>query len=121
MEHIFEPLVVIISAVGIGILTVGVGLALVSLIRTELRKESDKSGKGMSEAMERLRHRLGYYLLLGLEVLIAADVIETVIRRTWNDVLVLGAIVLIRTLISFSLNWEIEKSSYSERSQNNAN
>ena len=50
---------------------------------------------------------LGYYLLLGLEFLIAADIINTLVRPTPQDLLVLGAIVAIRTVISYSLNTEL--------------
>lgn len=55
----------------------------------------------------RLRHVLGYYLLLGLEFLIAADIIETLMKPTPQELLVLGAIVAIRTVISYSLNAEL--------------
>jgi uncharacterized membrane protein len=55
----------------------------------------------------RLRQVLGYYLLLGLEFLIAADIIDTLMKPTTQDLVVLGAIVVIRTVISYSLNSEL--------------
>ncbi len=56
-----------------------------------------------------LRETLGGTLLLGLEVLVAADLIRTVaVAPTLENVLVLGLIVLIRTFLSFSLQIEIE-------------
>jgi uncharacterized membrane protein len=54
----------------------------------------------------RLRHALGYYLLLGLEFLIAADIIDTLMKPSPQDLLILGAIVVIRTVISYSLKSE---------------
>jgi len=55
-----------------------------------------------------LRQAFGGTLLLGLEVLVAADLIRTVaVAPTLNNVLVLGLIVLIRTFLSFSLEIEI--------------
>jgi uncharacterized membrane protein len=57
----------------------------------------------------RLRLDLGKAILLGLEILVAADIIATVSTKpTMNSVLVLGLIVLIRTFLSFSLQAELE-------------
>lgn len=54
------------------------------------------------------RRRLGRSILLGLELLVAADIIRTVaVTPTIRSVVVLGAIVLIRTFLSFSLELEI--------------
>ena len=56
-----------------------------------------------------LRQFFGGVLLLGLEVLVAGDLIRTVaVAPTLDNVLVLGIIVLIRTFLSFSLEIEIE-------------
>jgi uncharacterized membrane protein len=56
-----------------------------------------------------LRQAFGGTLLLGLEVLVAADLIRTVaVAPTLNNVYVLGLIVVIRTFLSFSLETEIE-------------
>ncbi len=56
-----------------------------------------------------LRQAFGGTLLLGLEILVAADLVRTVaVAPTLDNVLVLGLIVLIRTLLSFSLETEIE-------------
>jgi len=56
-----------------------------------------------------LRQALGGTLLLGVEILVAADLIRTVaVAPTLTNVLVLGLIVLIRTFLSFSLETEIE-------------
>ena len=55
------------------------------------------------------RQAFGGTLLLGLEVLVAADLVRTVaISPTLDNVLVLGLIVVIRTFLSFSLETEIE-------------
>jgi len=65
-------------------------------------------GREIDEDRKRLRHVLGYYLLLGLEFLIAADIIDSLMKPSVQDLLVLGAIVLIRTVISYSLNAELK-------------
>jgi uncharacterized membrane protein len=56
-----------------------------------------------------VRQAFGGTLLLGLEVLVAADLVRTVaVAPTLDNVLVLGLIVVIRTFLSFSLETEIE-------------
>lgn len=61
------------------------------------------------EAYRVLRSAFGGVLLLGLEILVAADLIKTVaVATTIENVGVLGLIVLIRTFLSFSLEVEIE-------------
>lgn len=56
------------------------------------------------------RHHVGRVLLLGLEILVAADIIRTVLLEpTLRNVLVLGLLVLIRTFLSWSLVLEIEE------------
>ena len=60
-------------------------------------------------AYPRLRRKLARVILLGLEVLLLADIIRTiVVEPTPDSVLVLGAIVVIRILLSFSLEVEID-------------
>ncbi len=58
---------------------------------------------------ETFRMNLGKSILLGLELLVAGDIINTVgIKPTMESVLLLGLIVLIRTFLSFSLSIELE-------------
>jgi len=60
-------------------------------------------------AYQTLRETFGGVLLLGLEILVAADLVRTVaVEPTVQNVAVLGLIVLIRTVLSFSLEIEIE-------------
>jgi uncharacterized membrane protein len=58
---------------------------------------------------QRYRHGLGRAILLGLELLVAADIVRTVaFTPTMDSVLVLGLIVLIRTFLSWSLALELD-------------
>jgi uncharacterized membrane protein len=60
-------------------------------------------------AYESYKHQLGKALLLGLELLVAADVVRTVaLDPTLKNVGVLGLLVLIRTFLSWSLTVEID-------------
>lgn len=66
-------------------------------------------GRPGSSAFNLYRSNVGRAILLGLEFLVAADIINTVaIEPTLESLLILGGIVLIRTFLSFSLEVEIE-------------
>jgi uncharacterized membrane protein len=93
-----------IGVLGVVVIVFGVVSGLVRLLRAEVRAAG---GRDVQEDRRRLRQALGYYLLLGLEFLIAADIIDTLMKPGVQDLIVLGAIVLIRTIISYSLNAEL--------------
>lgn len=64
---------------------------------------------GQEGHYQQLKIRLGKALLLGLEILVAADIIRTVaLEATLQSVMVLGLLVLIRTFLSWALVVEIE-------------
>ena len=94
-----------IGVLGVLVIVFGVACGLVRFVRAELRAAR---GADVEDDRKRLRHVLGYYLLLGLEFLIAADIIDTLMKPSVQDLIVLGAIVLIRTVISYSLNAELK-------------
>ena len=87
---------------GVGAIVVGALVAVV-VAASALRRE------GPAEAFDRLRQTLGRAILLGLELLVAADIIRTVSSSpTLEGVLVLALIVVIRTSLSFALQVELE-------------
>lgn len=55
-----------------------------------------------------IRYNLGIYLLLGLEFLVAADILETVFKPSLEQLSILAGIVIIRTLLNYFLNKELE-------------
>ncbi len=60
-------------------------------------------------AYHTFRRQLGRSIILGLEFLIAGDIMHTIIvAATWQNVAVLGLIILIRTFLSMTLHLEIE-------------
>jgi uncharacterized membrane protein len=86
-----------------GVLLVAGGLVIASA-RYALARHPD----GM-DRYTRYRHDLGRAILLGLEVLVAADIIQTVtLSPTMDSVIALGIIVVIRTFLSWSLALELE-------------
>ena len=94
---------------GIGIIGVSVILwGVVMSLREFVAEESHGlDGKDTCRKREILRHHLGSYLLLGLEFMIAADIVNTIVKPSVNELIVLGSIVAIRTVLSFSLNREL--------------
>ena len=86
-----------------GVLTVAGG-AVVATVRLLVHR-----ARGIGEYYGVYRQDLGRAILLGLEFLIAGDIIRTVVvAPTLQNVLVLGLIVLIRTFLSLSMQLEIE-------------
>lgn len=69
-----------------------------------------KTKKEMITSTTLIKNQLGSYILLSLEILIAADIIETIVKPTFEDIILLAAIVIIRTVISYFLNKEIRES-----------
>lgn len=99
MDHVAQAF----EALGALILVIGVVWSLVLAVLAWRRSGSRE------RAYNALRRSFGGTLLLGLEILVAADLIRTVaVAPTVDNVLVLGLIVLIRTFLSFSLEIEID-------------
>jgi uncharacterized membrane protein len=89
----------------LGILTIVLGLAA-ALVRAG---RALAGGRGGEEGYRIVRTVFGRSILLGLEFLVAADIIRTVaVQPSLQNVAVLGLIMLIRTFLSFSLEVEID-------------
>ena len=91
-----------IEIAGILVIVVGTIIATITFLRQKLRGDSAGS-------FHEFRASLGRSILLGLEFLVAADIINTVaIEPTLESLAVLAGIVLIRTFLSFALEVEID-------------
>ena len=98
-----------IETVGSALDLVGVALIAIGLVVSFARYFTVAVVPGGIDAYRRLRQDIGRAILLGLEVLVAADIIRTVaVTPTLTSVAVLGAIVLIRTFLSMSLQLEVD-------------
>jgi uncharacterized membrane protein len=87
---------------GVGVLVIGAIFSL-GAFASDLRAGRRRS------AYVALRNNIGRTILLGLEVLIVADIILTVaIEKTFESAATLGLIVLVRTFLSFSLEVELD-------------
>ena len=102
-EQVISGVVKVVEAVGAGIMVLG---GLGAFLVFAWRALHAETAQGSYDA---LRRNLGRCILLGLEVLIVADIVRTIIvDPTLESVAVLGAIVVIRILLSFSLEVEID-------------
>ena len=106
----------VIDVVGVAVI---VGGAVIALAATVVRMRGSQGG-----AYEAFRRQLGRSILLGLEFLVAADIIRTVaVTPTAQSVAVLAGIVVIRTFLSFSLQvemtgaWPWQRQTQSDSSQ----
>ena len=101
-REFFSHVVDVVEGVGATILVLGgLGAFARYAYETVVRRGQDTFGD--------LRKNLGKVILLGLEVLIIADIIRTiVVDQTVESVAILGTIVLIRVVLSFSLEVEID-------------
>ena len=101
-DELVSDVVKWVEAVGAAVMILGGAAALVAYVAAVVRPES-RSG-----AYQRLRNALGRVILLGLEILIVADIVRTiVVDPTFESVTVLGLIVIIRIVLSFSLEVEM--------------
>ena len=101
VKHYIEYSTIAIESIGVLTIFIGLLYALIVFLLAVLKKTPHNFGN--------LRQTLGKSILLGLEILIAGDIIKTVASEpTLRSVSILGLIVLIRTFLSISLQVELE-------------
>ncbi len=100
-KHYIELVARLIESLGVIIIAAGSFFFILRYLFFYLVKSKLKS-------FAKLRRELGNAILLGLEVLVAADIVATVSTEpTMNSVLILAVIVAIRTFLSFALEVEL--------------
>jgi uncharacterized membrane protein len=93
-----------VELLAVAIIVVVIVFATLAYVTRIATRQADKG------TYNEFRHKVARALLLGLEILVAADIIRTVVLEpTLPNVLVLGLLVLIRTFLSWSLVLEIEE------------
>jgi uncharacterized membrane protein len=99
-EETMENIAKGFEAVGVGIIVVGGLVALVKGL---------KDFRNLNRFFSDVRRDFGRPLILGLEVLVAADIIKTItVEATIESVVVLGILVAVRIALSFSLDIEVD-------------
>ena len=99
-EEVMENVAKGFEVVGVAVLVLG---GLMAFFRAAAGKHTGRA------FYKTVRDEFGHTLLLGLEILVAADIVKTVsVDTSIESVTVLGILVLVRTLLSFSLDAEID-------------
>ena len=101
LRIVFGYLIVIVEACGGLVITIGVSRAIVGYVRTcgTGRRTRDHTG---------LRITLGRSMVLALEFQVAADILKTGLSPTWQDILLLSAIIALRTVLNILMERELE-------------
>ncbi|GHU38900.1 membrane protein [Bacilli bacterium] len=103
ITEICELLILAMSTVAVLVLICGVVKATVKFVKNEV-SHADKAS-----VLRIIKNELGAYVLFSLEILIAADIVESIIKPTFEDIGKLAALVVIRTVISYFLGKEIDQ------------
>lgn len=101
----FEILVIILDLLCVFVLLWGIVVAIKDFFLSERKRPSRKNAV---KEITSIRSFLGSYILLSLEILIAADIIDSIVNPSLQDLVILGFIVIIRTILSYFLHKEIE-------------
>lgn len=103
MQHLFETVTLLLELAAVAIIALGIVTVLLISAWSLVTRVPP------IDIYHRAREDFGRALLLGLEVLIAADIVETVtIDLTFRSVATLGLLVLVRTFLSWSIQLETE-------------
>ncbi len=100
IEHSLEYIVKVVELVGVAILLFGFAESLILFVRARFRARENLAFFG---EMTKVRCRLGTYLLLGLEFMIASDIIMTIISPSQEELILVATLVAIRSAIGYFL------------------
>jgi len=104
LHNVINNVNLVLNILGALIIIWGVLISLYEFFKKEIFG-NDKT----MQLNEAIRIRLGGYLVLALEFFIAGDIIKTIITPTWESLGILGAIVVIRTVLSYFLTMDLKK------------
>jgi len=95
-----------LNLIGAAITIWGIIISLLEFLQKEIFNRKVEAVIQLNEA---IRLKLGSYLVLALEFFIAGDIVKTIITPTWQSLGILGAIVVIRTILSYFLTKDLKK------------
>jgi len=99
LARILSYIIPVVEACGALVVILGVGRAIVAYVRSYF-----SHGRIPVAPM---RVQLGQSMVVGLEFQVAADVLRTAANPTWDDVLFLGVLIGVRSVLNFLLEWEL--------------
>ena len=92
-----------------GLDLIGVVIIVVGAINALTRYFLGLMGKASSMGIDQMRLDLGRNIVLAVEFLLAADIIKTIVTPDYYEIGMLGALVIIRTILTYFLNLELEQ------------
>lgn len=102
LDQLVDTVGTVLDLAGVAVIAAGVLFGTAPALLAARRR-------GDRETYERIRRTIGRSTLLGLEILVAADIVETVaVLPTLAGIALLGAVVAVRTLLSLSLQVELD-------------
>ena len=116
LKNILHILVTILDWSSVLVIIYGVMMQSIGFVISEVTA-SDR--KVAVEKVTMLKNFLGTYILFALEILIGADIIESILDPSIDHILSLAALVIIRTIISYFLNKEIKSEGKGSNPPNN--
>lgn len=116
LKNILHLLVTILYWLSVIVIIYGVTIQFIGFVISEV---TSKDRKVAVENVTMLKNFLGTYILFALEILIGADIIESILDPTIDHILTLAALVVIRTIISYFLNKEIKSENKNSNPPNN--
>lgn len=105
-----EPLVSILDFMSVFIVLWGFFIGFIRFIYVEFFHSQGKFAQ-----YQELRRTVGIYIILGLEFMIVSDLLNTIQKRDHESLIILGALVVIRTIISYFLGKEMKEAEDEEK------
>ena len=105
LHNIFEWVELAVDTTAGIVMVWGFAMAVFGFIQASLRRVVAERIRGLQV----VRCDLGVILVFALELLIISDLLHTIVSRSMDDLLMVGVLVVIRTVIAFFLNKEIEE------------
>ncbi len=104
-----ETFKLLISTTGYAVETMGVIIIVAGIIRSTLRAATTLPNVDRDQVFSKFRHDFAQSTLVGMDFLVAGDIIRTVIvSHTLSDISTLALLVAIRTVLVFTLHLELE-------------
>lgn len=113
LDSVLSSISLVMACVGVGVIVLGAFTSVAGFLWGLFRK----SDLASAQKINLMRMSLGRSIVLGLEFIVAADVVKTVITPDYYSLGILASLTGIRTILSYFINQEIQSLSSTERAQ----
>lgn len=113
LDQILSSISLVMSCIGVGVIVLGAFAAVIGFLMGIFRGSTTAS----VQKVNLMRMSMGRSIVLGLEFIVAADVVKTVITPDYYALGILASLTVIRTILSYFINLEIQSLSITERAQ----